>query len=358
MFCAKTKLLKKYFGRNGSIKKTISLAETKAIRLYGRHPRPRQPVTTTAGHGASPLQRAKETKWSKYFSVEHCARQHEPKGVWLQCLACSELLPQQPLAPGRRPPEKEKAAAAQAERCPAPRQQRKGGAQPGDGGSARRRSRFIAQAAAPWPLRMRGCMLLLQQCVPGVLACGLCPVPLYVCTIPSSTTSSPAIVTGHVQSCDKKIAKPPGCMCGPSLQHLQAAVNLGAIPPPVGLFPSATFVALGACRGRRAELGVFDVGSPSQGLGFSTPKVPTDHILRKAHLPICFLLHFIKGGVFTTHKLRLRQTSGPNLRFRPSLYISNPRWPKYLCFQSAIANLFFFLGTLLPVLGLFGPLWA
>jgi hypothetical protein len=35
---------------------------------------------------------AKGTKWSKYFSVEHCARQHEPKGVWLQCLACSELL--------------------------------------------------------------------------------------------------------------------------------------------------------------------------------------------------------------------------------------------------------------------------
>jgi hypothetical protein len=33
------------------------------------------------------------------------------------------------------------------------------------------------------------------------------------------------------------------------------------------------------------ELVVFDVRSPSQGLGLSTPKVPTDHILRKAHLP-------------------------------------------------------------------------
>jgi hypothetical protein len=38
---------------------------------------------------------AKGTKWYLYFSVEHCARPKGadgPKGVWLQCLACSELL--------------------------------------------------------------------------------------------------------------------------------------------------------------------------------------------------------------------------------------------------------------------------
>ncbi len=68
--------------------------------------------------------------------------------------------------------------------------------------------------------------------------------------------------------------KPPGCMCGPSLQHLRAAVNLGAIPSPLGLIPSTTSVALGVCRGQWAELVVFDVGSSSQGLGFPTPQCP------------------------------------------------------------------------------------
>jgi hypothetical protein len=38
-----------------------------------------------------------------------------------------------------------------------------------------------------------------------------------------------------------------------------------------------------------------DVRPPSQGLGFPTPEVPTDHLLRKAHLPICFCVPSHRG---------------------------------------------------------------
>jgi hypothetical protein len=233
---------------------------------------------------------------STYFSVEHCARpkgEDGPKGVWLQCLACSELF--SPSNPWRLVGDRRRRKKRQPRRLSAAHSAPAG---QGRGPAWRRRQREATESVH----RPGSCSTLAVAHAAAACGCGLLHAAACMCsrgpglwTVPSptvcmhhpcSTTSSPAIVTGHVQSCDKKIAKPPGCMCGPSLQHLRAAVNLGAIPPPVGLIPSATSVSLGVCLGRQAQLGVFDVGSPSQGLGISTPQVPTDHLLWKAHLPI------------------------------------------------------------------------
>jgi hypothetical protein len=57
-----------------------------------------------------------------------------------------------------------------------------------------------------------------------------------------------------------------------------------------------------------------------RGLADQHP-VPTDHLLRKTHLPICYVFHFYvfhKG--FTLRRL----VSGPHLRFRPPWHVRRP----------------------------------
>ncbi len=127
----------------------------------------------------------KGTKGSAFFSVEHCARlkgADGPKGVWLQCLTCCS-------APDRRRRKKRQPRRLSAAHS-VPAGQGRGPA------CWRRRHReatesvhrsgscsTLAVAHAQLHAAAAYCMRL-HACVPWVLACGLCPVPLYVCTIP------------------------------------------------------------------------------------------------------------------------------------------------------------------------------